>query len=92
MPVFKYKAINNQGNTVDGTVDAESVKTANDKLKRDGFYPSSIDEIQKEQGGKFSLFQGVSTAELAISTRQFSTLISAGLPLEASLSTLSEQT
>ena len=92
MPVFKYKAINNQGNTVDGTVDAESVKTANDKLKRDGFYPSSIDEIQKEQGGKFSLFQGVSTAELAISTRQFSTLISAGLPLEASLATLSEQT
>ncbi len=92
MPVFKYKAINNQGNTVDGTVDAESVKTANDKLKRDGFYPSSIDEVQKEQGGKFSLFQGVSTAELAISTRQFSTLISAGLPLEASLSTLSEQT
>ncbi len=92
MPVFKYKAINNQGNTVDGMVDAESVKTANDKLKRDGFYPSSIDEIQKEQGGKFSLFQGVSTAELAISTRQFSTLISAGLPLEASLSTLSEQT
>ena len=92
MPVFKYKAINNQGNTVDGTVDAESVKTANDKLKRDGFYPSSIDEIQKEQGGKFSLFQGVSTAELAISTRQFSTLISAGLPLEASLSTLSEHT
>lgn len=92
MPVFKYKAINNQGNTVDGTVDAESVKTANDKLKRDGFYPSSIDEVQKEEGGKFSLFKGVSTAELAISTRQFSTLISAGLPLEASLSTLSEQT
>jgi general secretion pathway protein F len=92
MPVFKYKAINSRGNTVDGTIDADSVKTANDKLKKDGFYPSSIDEFQKVQGGKFSLFNSVSTAELAISTRQFSTLISAGLPLEASLATLSEQT
>lgn len=92
MPVFKYKAINSQGNTVDGTIDAETVKTATDKLKKDGFFPSAIDEVQKGQGGKFTLFKGVNTAELAISTRQFSTLISAGLPLEASLATLSEQT
>ncbi|NIT14392.1 MAG: type II secretion system inner membrane protein GspF [Candidatus Dadabacteria bacterium] len=92
MPVFKYKAINSQGNTVDGTIDAESVKTASDKLKKDGYFPSSIDEIQKAQDSRFSLFNRVSTAELAISTRQFSTLISAGLPLEASLTTLSEQT
>ncbi|NIP37628.1 MAG: type II secretion system inner membrane protein GspF [Candidatus Dadabacteria bacterium] len=92
MPVFKYKAINSEGNTVDGTVDAESVKTASDKLKKDGFFPSSIDEVQKGESSGFSLFKGVSTAELAVSTRQFSTLISAGLPLEASLTTLSEQT
>ena len=92
MAVFKYKAINSQGNSVDGTIDADSVKTASDKLKKDGFYPSSIDEVQKGESSKFSLFSGVSTAELSISTRQFSTLISAGLPLEASLATLSEQT
>lgn len=93
MPVFKYKAINNQGNTVDGTIDAESIKTASDKLKKDGFFPSSIDEVQKGgERNRLSLFKGVSTSELAISTRQFSTLISAGLPLEASLTTLSEQT
>lgn len=92
MPVYKYKAINAQGGSVDGLVDADSVKTANDKLKKDGFYPSSIDEVQKAEPGKFSLFNSVSISELAISTRQFSTLISAGLPLEASLATLSEQT
>ena len=39
MPVYKYKAINAQGGSVDGLVDADSVKTANDKLKKDGFDP-----------------------------------------------------
>ncbi len=93
MPVYKYKAINTQGNSVDGFVDADSIKTATDKLKREGVYLSSINEVDSTQSeSKFRLFKRVSTSELAITTRQFSTLISAGLPLEASLSTLSQQT
>jgi general secretion pathway protein F len=93
MPVYKYKAINSHGNTIDGFIDADSVKTATDKLKREGVFLSSINEVDRAHAkSKFSLFNRVSSAELAITTRQFSTLISAGLPLEASLSTLSQQT
>ena len=45
MPVFKYKAINVQGDSVDGFIDADSVKTATDKLKKEGVYLSSINEV-----------------------------------------------
>ncbi|MGQ0794023.1 MAG: type II secretion system inner membrane protein GspF [Deltaproteobacteria bacterium] len=93
MPVYKYKAISDRGKTLDGIIDADSPKAAGEKLKRQGFFLSSIDEI-KEEGRvkKFSVFKSVSSAELSVTTRQFSTLISAGLPLEASLAALAEQT
>lgn len=92
MPVYKYKAINEKGRSVEGIVDAESPKSATDKLKRQGIFLSSLKEVKKEKTKSFSLFRGISTSELALTTRQFATLISAGLPLEASLVALSEQT
>jgi general secretion pathway protein F len=92
MPVYKYKAINENGKSLQGIVDADSPKAATDKLKREGVFLSSLKEVKKDKGrGMFSL-RGISTSELAVTTRQFSTLISAGLPLEASLQALGEQT
>jgi len=91
MPVYKYTAINNSGSSVKGIIDAESVKAATEKLKKEGVYLSSINETKKGKSRSFIPFIGVSSAELAITTRQFSALISAGLPLEASLAALSEQ-
>lgn len=91
MPVYKYKAIDKGGNSVGGIIDAESPKAATEKLKRQDMFLSSLSEVEKERTRKFSLFKGVSTAELSLTTRQFSTLVSAGLPLEASLIALSEQ-
>ena len=91
MPVYKYTAINNSGSSVKGIIDAESVKAATEKLKKEGVYLSSINETKKGKSRSLIPFRGVSSAELAITTRQFSALISAGLPLEASLAALSEQ-
>lgn len=91
MPVYKYTAINNSGTSVKGIIDAESVKAASEKLKKDGIYLSSINETKKGKSRSLLPFRGVSSSELAITTRQFSALISAGLPLEASLVALSEQ-
>ena len=92
MPVYKYKAINEDGSAIQGIIDAESVKAASEKLRKDGVYPSSISETKKSKVRGYNPFKGVSSAELAVSTRQFSALISAGLPLEASLVALAEQT
>lgn len=92
MPVYKYKAINESGKSVQGVIDAESPKSASEKLKREGVYLSSLDEAKESSSRSFNPFKSIKISELAVTTRQFSTLISAGLPLEASLSALSEQT
>ncbi|HEX3033697.1 MAG TPA: type II secretion system inner membrane protein GspF [Thermodesulfobacteriota bacterium] len=91
MAVYKYKAIDESGKSIGGIVDAESPKAATEKLRRQGIFLSSLNEVAKEKGKRQFFFGRVSMAELAVTTRQFSTLISAGLPLEASLVALSEQ-
>ncbi len=92
MPVYKYKAIDESGKAVQGVIDADSPKGATEKLKRQGVFLSSLNEAKESKARSFNPFKGIKIAELAVTTRQFSTLISAGLPLEASLSALSEQT
>ncbi len=92
MPVYNYKAINQSGKAVQGVIDAESPKSATEKLKREGVYLSSLNEAKESSSRSLNPFKGIKISELAVTTRQFSTLISAGLPLEASLSALSEQT
>lgn len=92
MPVYKYKAINESGKAVQGVIDAESPKNASEKLKREGVYLSSLHEAKESKSRSYNPFKSIKISELAVTTRQFSTLISAGLPLEASLSALSEQT
>jgi general secretion pathway protein F len=92
MPAYKYKAINQNGKSLQGIVDAESPKAATDKLKREGVFLSSLREVKKDKGRGIYRLRGISSSELAVTTRQFSTLISAGLPLEASLQALGEQT
>lgn len=93
MPVYNYKAINDKGESVKGVISAESVKIASDKLRKGGVYLSSIKEATGARRSSLSLpWSGVSVSELAVMTRQFSTLISSGLPLETSLVALYEQT
>ena len=93
MPVYNYKAINDKGESVRGVISAESVKIASDKLRKGGVYLSSIKEATGSRRSSISLpWTGVSTSELAVMTRQFSTLVSSGLPLETSLVALYEQT
>lgn len=92
MPVYNYTAVDGDGKSVKGVVDAESAKAAGEKLRKAGVYLSSIREAAGGRRSRLGLpFTGVSAAELAVTTRQFSTLISSGLTLESSLAALAEQ-
>lgn len=92
MPVYNYTAVDGEGKSVKGVVDAESAKAAGEKLRKAGVYLSSIREAAGGRRSRLGLpFTGVSAAELAVTTRQFSTLISSGLTLESSLAALAEQ-
>ncbi len=99
MPVYEYKALDKNGKSRKGIVDADSSSTARKKLRSGGNYPIYIKEssakTQKKAGGRsisLSFFDRITTKELHIFTRQLATLLGAKIPLVPSLSSLITQT
>lgn len=91
MPLFYYTAKNSTGNTVQGNVDSRSKEVAVLLLKNQGLFVMSIEE-KKESAMEFILnFRGIPQNELVTFTRQFSTMISAGLPIARALEVLATQ-
>jgi len=96
MPVFQYKGLNAQDKKVSGIVDAESSKSARQKLRKLQVYPTELVETTESQrtgvgGWRLSLGSGVKPLELSVITRQLSTLVGAGLPLVRCISALTDQ-
>ena len=99
MPVYAYKGVTQAGRSTRGFVDAESARAARVKLKRDGVFLTDLAENAAEAAPaaqrrvSFSLdrFRRISMLDVALATRQLSTLVGAGVPLVQSLSALAEQ-
>lgn len=91
MKKFIYRAKDPTGKVVKGPVQAESENAAGRLLVERGYIPMSITEEQ-EDSLLSRLNNKISTKERIVFTRQFSTLIGAGLPLAQSLRTIAEQT
>ncbi len=92
MRKYEYKAKDKgTGKIVTGTVQAENENSAGKVLVDQGYVPIRI--AIKEEGGFFSrLTNRVSGKQRIIFTRQFATLIGAGIPLANSLRMVAEQT
>lgn len=88
---YKYRAKERStGRIVSGNIQADSEQAAGRILVDQGYTPQQITE---EGEGFFARFQNkVTTKERIAFTRQFATLIGAGMPLSASLQLISEQT
>lgn len=99
MPKFAYKAINELGNAVSGTVDAESEEMANNVLAGRGYIPSKVRKIgegkRAAKKGDLSLGEklaSIKTWEMILFTKQFRTLIRAGVPMRKLLQIMENQT
>ena len=100
MAVFQYKAIDKKGKQVKGVSEADSARQARQHLREQGLIPTQISEVNDarakvstpaENNGK-KLFRGrVSATDLSLLTRQLSTLVQSGLPLEESLHAVAQQ-
>ena len=71
-------------------VDAEGVRAARLKLKRQGVFATRVEEVQQTErsSGKNRLGflgRGIGVRDLSLITRQLATLLGAGLPLVAAL-------
>jgi general secretion pathway protein F len=98
MPVYEYVAIDAAGKNRRGIVDADTPRTARQKLRASGIYPTRLDETSpteaRTEGSRVELRmlrQRVGRAELVTTTRQLATLLTAGLPLVTALSGVLEQ-
>lgn len=97
MSVFEYIALDEKGNQLKGFIDAPGIAAARQKLRDDNVYPVEINQAQtkKESAAaaalKINLWERVSAGEVAVFTRQLSTLLGAGMPLVPSLSILMQQ-
>jgi len=97
MPTFGYEAVDSSGRPVKNTIDAANVDEAREKLKSQGLFPTSIAQkggrgskrgsarVVAERKRAFTIGSGVSPKDLTLFTRQFSTLIEAGLPMVRAL-------
>lgn len=97
MPVYSYAGLSPEGKNVSGVIDAESARAARAKLRRSGVFPTEVNESRGEEKTTRAsrslgrMFERVGPQDLAIMTRQLSTLVSAGLPLVECLSALIDQ-
>jgi general secretion pathway protein F len=106
MPVFEYSGLTEAGKNVRGLKDAETAKALRALLRKDGVYltesrtaeAGAVASAGPKAAGLArevdlrSLFgSGVSAQDLAVATRQLSTLIGAGITLVESLTALAEQ-
>ncbi|HSX04968.1 MAG TPA: type II secretion system F family protein [Candidatus Saccharimonadales bacterium] len=92
---FTYKALKKDGTPSSGTIDAADRTAAMSTLTRQGLHPLTVKAGAGGKGWNGQITIGnfgkkVKTTDLVVFTRQFSTMISAGVPLARGLTTLQE--
>ena len=102
MPVYQYRGYRNDGGSAAGIIDAENARVARLKLRKEGVFPTDVVEqgqpsVRRQNGSRAkATYQPGRSAtltsnDLALMTRQFATLLIAGLPLVDALGILVDQ-
>lgn len=91
MPNFKYKAMNENGDRLQGTYAADSRDEVMDMISANNYYPLLVEEIQQGTTINLSIFDRVTTKDIAIFCRQFYTMLDAGVSINSSLNILARQ-
>ena len=91
MATFAYVGRSKSGAVKKGELAAKSRDEAVEQLRKQNVVVTSLEEKAAGQGFSFSFGSGVSEKDLVIFTRQFGTMINAGLPLIQCLDILATQ-
>jgi type IV pilus assembly protein PilC len=91
---FTYTVRDKNGREITGSLDAENAEVLAGKLRQMGYFVVSVDPVKVSLSKKEIHIFGVkvNTHDVTVFTRQFATMINAGLPLIKCLSILSQQT
>ncbi|MBV7552840.1 type II secretion system inner membrane protein GspF [Pseudomonas sp. PDM28] len=92
MPTFDYRALDAQGRSCKGRLEADGPRHARQLLRERGVWPRVLIEVRVgSDTGKQPRGAGLSAADLALLTLQLATLVQAGLPLEEALEAVAKQ-
>lgn len=92
MANFKYRAMNQSGDKVEGTHSASNKDEVISMLSGNGMYPLMVEEVVESTKIEINFFsKKVKVKDIAIFCRQFYTMLDAGLTLNHALSILSNQ-
>jgi type IV pilus assembly protein PilC len=91
MAAFAYTAINSAGHQLTGEISAADVAAAREQLRTRGLLVERIEEQPAASSGR-SPFKKVKPKSLQIFSRQFATMIEAGVNVVTALVVLEEQT
>ncbi len=94
MPIYEYKGLTRDGKKTKGIVDADNLRAARSKLKKDGIFV--VDLKDKKKGDPRKRKKSVKTGnvpvhDLSLMTRQLATLVKSNIPLVDALTAVSEQ-
>ena len=93
MPVFRYRAVNESNEVVEGEMEAPARAVVVDRLRGLGHLPLYASEIEAGsrivRGGRgLFAFNRVSSRDVFLITHELATLLRAGVPLDRALETL----
>lgn len=103
MTAFQYTALDKNGKRLKGVVEGDSARLVREQLREKQLTPLTIDAISGQEKQKKSsetslksVFswgaRKISPADLSLVTRQMSTLLQAGIPVDEMLTAVSQQT
>ena len=96
MSAFHYEAIESDGRTARGVIEADGMRQARARIRELGLVVVKVEAVTQEtlhtgSGQRWRWRRGISSAQLSMLTRQLATLLEAGLPLEQAFNALIEQ-
>ena len=98
MGAFEYVAVDANGRESKGVIEGDTPRHVRQLLRERSLLPVTVKEVAEQKASassrKFGIGakRGLSSADLALVTRQFATLVRSALPLEEALLAVSQQT
>ncbi len=97
MAAFEYVALDAKGREKKGIIEGDNPRQVRQMLRDKGMMPLQIDSAAKQEKKRQNKpaavsRRSISTADLALFTRQLATLVRAALPLDEALSAVGQQT
>lgn len=94
MAGFRYKAVNESGALVAGTLVADSAADARERLREMRLFPEHVERVERVAGGLLDRLPGrriKAAAHVAVFTRQCAVLLASGVQIVDALDVLSKQ-